>query len=244
MRKMLCSLLLLLWGFVPILQGQEVHIPQSVVVPVGRLAAVEMTYVGDDFTYVVPPELDAFREYTTDPKVVKLRVMGFSPGTYSITAVAAKAVDGKGKLSPFVTCLVVVGSGPVPPTPIPIPPGPPIPPDPTPVPVPIPSGPRTVLIVRESSDDTPSMSRLLVSLSAGKGHDYLKSKGHGYFAFDTDAKGSDGKPDPKVMQWISAVNMLPPFAAILDSKGNVLAKMGIGNANTADDVLTLLRGKE
>lgn len=101
-------------------QAQTVTMPQSVVVAPYRLAVVEMTYDGDDFAYSVPPELDAFREYTTDPQTVRLRVQfvprpdGPQSGTFQITAVAAKAVDGVGRLSKFQTCLVNV-AGPAPP---------------------------------------------------------------------------------------------------------------------------------
>lgn len=124
-------------------QAQTVTMPATVTVAPYRLAAVEMTFDGDDFNYSVAPELDAFREYTNDPKVVRLRVQfiprvdGPQNGTFPITAVSAKVVDGKGKLSRFQTCLVNVGgSSPVvviTPTPItPLPPGPVVPPVVTP----------------------------------------------------------------------------------------------------------------
>lgn len=121
--------------------AQTVTMPQAVVVVPYRLAPVEISFDGDDFAWQVPPELEAFREYGTDPNVVKLRVQYVPPKdspnaarTFTIIAVATKAVDGKAKLSKFQTCLVHV-NGPVPPdvvTPPDTPTIPPVPPvDPT-----------------------------------------------------------------------------------------------------------------
>lgn len=133
-RTMTKRLALLIVALLTPLQGfaQTVTLPQTVEVVRGRMFSVAITYDGDDFRYVVPPELDAFREYTTDPKEVKLRGVAYSDGMFRIIAVATKTVDGKAKLSDFQSCLVKVGGGiPQPPPPIIVPPDPPLDPPPT-----------------------------------------------------------------------------------------------------------------
>lgn len=106
-------------------QAQTVTIDQRVVVPVGRLTTVKANYDGDDFKYTADPQLDVFREYDPDPKVVVIRAIGYKEGVYQIKAVTCKG----SKLSEFAVCTVVVGS-PKPPDPTPVPPTPtPVPPD-------------------------------------------------------------------------------------------------------------------
>lgn len=120
--------LLLLAGIAHPATGQTVKLPSEVKVAPGRLAAVAVDWDGDDVRWDVPPELDCFREYDPDPRKVKLRLIGYTPGRFRLLAVAAKG----GKLSEFSTCAVVVeGTPPVPPTPPgPNPPVPPTPPTP------------------------------------------------------------------------------------------------------------------
>lgn len=106
------------------LKGQSVKLPEKVEVAVGRLAAVKIEIDGDDFKYATPMDLDCFREYDPDPKVIRLRLIGYAPGKHQLYAVACKG----GKLSEFAVCTVIVGGvPPVPPGPTP-PPVPPVPP--------------------------------------------------------------------------------------------------------------------
>ena len=111
-----CSLLLL---SLP-LQAQTIKLPERVAVGVGRLAAIKIEYDGDDVKWTVPPTLDAFRVYDPDPKVVRLRVIGYSAGIHELKAITCKDK----KLSDFAVCVVVVGEGPTPPPPGPNPPVP------------------------------------------------------------------------------------------------------------------------
>jgi len=172
-----------------------------------------------------------------DAKGYRGCVFDGGPGRY----MAIKIENGRPKTFP----VLLGGVAPTPIPPQPVPPGPtPVPPKPEPTPPPIPAGPRTVLILRESANDTPAMSRLLVSLQAGKGRDYLKSKGHSCLALDVDAKGADGKADANVAAWRVAVDVPLPALAILDSKGNVLHKEPLPATATADDVLAVLRRHE
>ena len=111
--------------------AQTVKLPAEVRVQPGRLAPVRIEFDGDEVRWDVPAELDAFREYSPDPKDVRLRVQGWTKGAYRIVAVACKG----GKLSEFAACVVTVGDAPPPAPPGPTPPGP-TPPGPTPPPVP------------------------------------------------------------------------------------------------------------
>jgi len=116
--KYVCLLLL----FAAPAWGQKVTLPPEVKVQPGRLAAVTVEWEGDDLKYVTPPELDVFREFDPDVKKVRLRLIGYAAGKYTIVAVAAKSdplVANKARLSEFATCIVVVGT-----------PAPPVPPDP------------------------------------------------------------------------------------------------------------------
>lgn len=104
-------------------------LPTEVKVAPGRLAAINIEWDGDSVQWTQPAELDVFREYTPDPKVVRLRVIGYKAGRYEFFAVTAKAEDGVAKLSEFAKCVVVVGSPPDP--------GPDPDPDPDPIPIPV-----------------------------------------------------------------------------------------------------------
>ena len=102
--------------------GQSVKLPPEIKVKAGRLAAITVEWSGDDVAWTAAPQLDVFREYDPDPKIVRLRVIGYENGTFPLTAVVCKDK----KLSPFALCNVVVGEAP------PVPPGPvpPVPPEP------------------------------------------------------------------------------------------------------------------
>lgn len=197
--------------------AQTVTMPQTVPVSTGRLAVVDMTYDGDDFKYTVPPELDAFREYTTDPKHVRLRVLGYQAGIFRIQAVTCKG----GKLSEFGSTAVIVGGVPVPP---PIPPGP-IPPDPPVPPTPV-VGQKGVVIIRETAESTPAMARLVTSLWTGLPSQYIRDKKHKLEILDDDSVGSDGKPTPAVEAWRPVFSgMALPVLVIYDLRTrNVLSR--------------------
>lgn len=100
--------------------------PSDVTVAVGRLAAVPLTVDGEESDYVcLGTDVDCFREYTVSPKEIRLRVIGYAPGTAYVTVAATKG----GKLQPLFVVKITVTGAPVPP---PVPPGPVPPPDPVP----------------------------------------------------------------------------------------------------------------
>lgn len=154
MRSLLLSVLL--WLLTIPVAAQTVTMPQSVLAVRGRTVQVEITYDGDDLKWSTPAELDVFREWSADDKVVALRVLvpEITPsGNYQIVAVTTKVVDGKARLSKFQTCLVNVG-GVLPPVTIP-PTTPNVPATPTTPTVPAPTTPATSAIwVYEKSQHT------------------------------------------------------------------------------------------
>jgi hypothetical protein len=95
---------------------------QTVTIKVGRLATIPVTVDADDVDYVVLGDaLDGFREFDRDAKRLKIRVIGYEPGTGYVVVTAIKG----GKLIPLAVVTVKVTGAPVPP---PTPPDPPTPP--------------------------------------------------------------------------------------------------------------------
>jgi hypothetical protein len=63
------------------------------------------------------------------------------------------------------------------------------------------AGSRYLLLVRESAQDTPKLKAMLTDLRAGKGHEYLKSKGHTLRVADVDDKDENGNPDKELAKY-------------------------------------------
>lgn len=116
------------------LAAQTVKVPEKVETQVGRLAAITIESDGKETQWVVVPsgEVDAFREYDPDPKIMRVRVISYRNGSYTLVAWTAKG----DKPSRPATCVIQVG-----PAPVPVPPTPPTPPDP-----PTPPQPDTPLV--------------------------------------------------------------------------------------------------
>src|SRR5262245_35161192 len=123
--------------------AQSVKLPDSVAVTPGRLAAVTVEYDGNDVRWRVSSDLDVFREYDPDPRRIRLRLIGYAPGRYELSAIACKG----GKLSDFAVCIITVG--------VPTPPPPPPPPSPK---------VAWVIVVEETAERTPQTARVLGDL--------------------------------------------------------------------------------
>lgn len=140
--------------------AQTLKLPAEIKAAPGRLAPVRVEITdGDDIAWVASEGLDVFREYSTDPKDVRLRVQGFGMGKFQLVAVTCKA----GKLSPFGVCVVTIeGVGPLPPPnppePIPVPPKP-VPPTPVP-PKPLPDDPLSGRLKEAWKNDVGDGSKL------------------------------------------------------------------------------------
>lgn len=160
----------------------QVKGPQDVTVPVGRLASVPLTVEGDESDYqVLGSDVDAFREYTPDPKQLRLRLIGYAPGTAYVVVASTKG----GRLQPlYKVTVTVTGVGPVPPVP-PVPPGPvpPTPPEPAP---PIAGDGFKVLIVYEKRDQQKLTAGQLNTIFGQKFRDYVAGKNGEYLILDKD----------------------------------------------------------
>jgi hypothetical protein len=174
----------LLW-LTTTLTAQTITMPTELNVDKGRLGSLTIVHDGDDIRWLVPPEVDAFREYDPDVKKIRLRLLPIKDGMFRLSAICVKG----SKLSDFNTCTIRVGTVPPPPDPTPpdpTPPGPnpPDPPGPTPGPAPIPLEGFRAIILYESGE----VSKLPVAqqnvLYAKSVRDYLNSKA---------VVGADGK---------------------------------------------------
>ena len=152
-----------------------VKMPEKVEVQVGRLGRIKIETNGKTIRWIVPPELDSFREFDPDPSVIRLIVVGYADGQYRLVAYTA---IGDVPSDPAI-CVVVVGKGPGPVPPVPPGPDPPIPP--------IPIAGLRVLVVYESA--TPGDTAKIVGSATVR--DYLNAK---------CAKGPDGKsPEYRIL---------------------------------------------
>jgi len=150
------------------------------------------------------------------------------------------AVNGLGEdARPDVVArwVVVSGKGPQPP-PKPDVPDPPKPEPPAPV-----SGVRRLVIVRESTNDTAELSRLLINLRDGTAADYLKSKGHTFDLLDPDDKDPDGTTSDNVELWKPfLVGLELPAVVEIDAATNkVVHKYSLPSTATAADVIASLK---
>ncbi|HKB03897.1 MAG TPA: hypothetical protein VKD90_16870 [Gemmataceae bacterium] len=129
----------------------QVRGPGEVTVPVGRLASVPVTVDADEADYLIlGADCDGLREYDPDPKRLRLRVIGYSPGVAFLVVSAQKG----GKLQPpTVVKVTFQGAGPTPP------PVPPTPPDPRP---PAKDGAWVVLIA-DQDRDSPAVAAVIAS---------------------------------------------------------------------------------
>lgn len=142
--------------------------PADVTVAPGRLAAVPLTTDADESEYVVLGDIDCFREYDPSPKTIKLRVIGYTPGT---SYVVLSSVKG-GKLQPIFTVKVIVSGTPAPKPPEPKPPTPPTPK----VDPPIAGDGLRMLVVWESADLSKYPSGIVQAMTSAEVRDYLRRK--------------------------------------------------------------------
>lgn len=229
MRKVFASLfgVLVLAGAV----AGQVKGPPEVNVPVGRLASVPLQIDADESDYVIlGTDVDAFREYDPDPKKLRLRLIGYAPGTSFVVVATQRA----GKLQPlFQVRVVVTGANPVPPVP-PVPPGPT--PDPTPPPGPTSPAKFVVVIVEETAD---AVSTRGAFFSDPKLAARMKEKGHRMRVVDKDVVGPNGSPPADVKRFLDdAKSKGTPRIYLVDEKGHTAVSGPV--PNTPADLIALL----
>lgn len=173
----------------------QVKGPTEITVPVGRLAAIPLTIEGDEADYaILGSELDGLREYDPDPKKLRLRVIGYTPGTAFVVVTSAKS----GKLQPlFVVKVTVHGQGP---QPQPVPPGPgPTPDPPKPDPAPPVAGKLFVVVVEETRDAAANRGVWFTDKELWA---YFREKGHRLRVVDKDVKDADGRTPADVKRFV------------------------------------------
>lgn len=103
---------------------QTVKLPEKLTVTVNRLTAISVPFEGDDIAFTGDTDVDVFREYGSDPKIAKIRVIVYKK-TNGLKLQAIVTKDKK--LSDFSVCILSTDSTPIPPDPVPVP----VPPEPT-----------------------------------------------------------------------------------------------------------------
>lgn len=181
------------------------------------------------------PKLNRASSFTTDGG--KGVIFVGAPGFYAVTQWGIE-----GEAEPSVLVVEIRGGVvpvPVPPTPVPPTPVPPtpVPPDPTP------AGSRSLRILRETANTTPSLARLINNLRTGPSEQYLKSKSHDLLILDVDVPGSDGKIPLHVQAWKQETAGLQlPVLVIFDPKtSKTIYKGSISEGSTDASVLEVLK---
>lgn len=99
----------------------------------------------------------------------------------------------------------------------------PVPPEPDPEPE---TGPRVVLIVHETQDDTADFGRMAVQLRNGTEADWLNKQGHKLFIFDDDTLDLNGnKPEILAKYEAEVASVGLPALVIIDRKTEQAVKV-------------------
>lgn len=163
-------------------------------------------------------------------------VMTLPPGKHTVTVRGAWGVVEGGQVAiTFVDLegvIEVIGAQP---PPVPPGPAPPVPP------TPVVEGKRTVVILRESGDQTPAQGALFIGLRNGTAAQYIATKGHELKILDDEQLDAAGQR-PKVIADILATNTPMPCIAIYDTgTGKLLHTQTLPPTVTPDGVVELIR---
>jgi hypothetical protein len=101
-------------------------------------------------------------------------------------------------------------------------------------------GKLSVVIVRESEQDSPALGQLFVGLRTGAPAQWLREKGHALVIIDDDTTDADGRPIPLV-QTFKSLGITMPCLFILDSTNQVILKTTLPADVTPDGVLEMIR---
>ena len=221
MRKQLLAVLLAL---APLgVWAQEVKLPAEIKGKPGEFVVISATTTDPQVKWFgIDAGLNLFpAQLLKDSKTAV--VTALVPGRYRVLAVSAKG----DMPSEFAECLVVIGDAP-PVVVIPVPPGP----DPTPPPAPV-SGPRGVLLVRESAAQSSKLADLVRDLRNPTTVEfkYLKEHGHSFYVFDPDQLG-----DAKTRWGLAELPL--PVVVIYDKDLKALIKQSIP-ADTSNPTVVL-----
>lgn len=194
----------------------QVKGPNEITVPVGRLSAIHLTIEGDEADYaILGSDLDGLREYDPDPKKLRLRVIGYSPGTAFVVVTSTKG----GKLQPlFVVKVTITGRVPQSHAATPDPGPKPDPPKLDPAPIPV--AKLYVVVVEETKQAANDRRECFndAELQA-----YMGIKGHRLRVVDQDVKDEASKTPEDVKRFIEdKYNRDLPRLYIVDENGKTL----------------------
>lgn len=107
------------------------------------------------------------------------------------------------------------------------------------------AGPRGVVLLHESSADTPAAGRLFTALRNPPHADYLTSKGHKLDILDVDSEDENGKPTKAVVEWRAALGGVKlPAVIVLDlASRKILDKRSVVPEDGADAIIGFLKAK-
>lgn len=184
-------------------EAQTITMPKEVAAPVGRLASVVVKSDGADTKYFADDGIDVFREYDPDPKVIRLRLIGYKAGTYALRAITCR----DNKLSEPALTTVVIGGATEPP----VPPKPPVDP-PAVAPAKL-----VVLVVEETAAAAATRGALFADPALAA---RMAAKGHRWRIADRDVVGPDGKPPADLTRFLAATAGKPfPQVFLVDEQG-------------------------
>lgn len=109
MQKFLASLMIFVLSGIGL--SQSITMEDKVTTPSGKLATIVIKNDGEDVTWTIVPPIngEVIREYDADVSLIKLRLLGYSNGTYYVVVSSTKNKKVTQK-----TCTVIVGDGPAP----------------------------------------------------------------------------------------------------------------------------------
>lgn len=226
MRTKLLALLLALLPLVA--WAQDVKLPATITGKPGEFVIISATTTDPQVKWFgIDAGLNLFpAQLLKDSKTAV--VTALVPGRYRVLAVSAKGDIP----SNFAECLVIIGDAP---PVVVVPPGPVVPPvNPPQPPAPV-TGPRGVVLIRESGSQNTRLADVVRDLHnpTSVEYKYLKAKGHTFGVVDPDQVGSDGRKliDPW-QAFIAGLNL--PVVIVSDKNTRALIHKEAIPADTSD----------
>lgn len=103
------------------------------------------------------------------------------------------------------------------------------------------SGPRDVLLVYESADNSPAFARLVLDLRDGAAAKYLAEKKHALTIIDRDTPDPNGDRAKVLAKWQAELAETPVVLVIDKASGKLAGKSGFDRNGTSDAVLDIVK---
>lgn len=108
-----------------------------------------------------------------------------------------------------------------------------------------PAGPRRILIAYESKGADEQFMGELVTLRKDADAGYLKSKSHVLDILDLDAKGPDGQPSTRVVEFkANFADLKPPVLMVIAPPSKVLSVEAVPESVKATELIEKVKAKE